>query len=215
MRVGTFPAPWGVQTSTERSEVGANTPLLRSRRQTPLWRLSACTGEVYSIKTAVSGDYMEAIGKLKDAFWSNDEKVISEVSLGLQGVLYILKLNNGNTDVIKDTVLEIMQTLQYSDIKYVKSIWNILKQLIRRVFNEDDIYQAKLAEIFEKCMRSYSYQGKKGDKYYFEAMYNCNMTLKSYHDQIIENDFSLNAEMKKTINYVKSMGIFELLTIWE
>ena len=36
------------QTSTERSEVGANTPLLRSRRQTPLWRLSACTGEVYS-----------------------------------------------------------------------------------------------------------------------------------------------------------------------
>ncbi len=48
MRVGTFPAPWGVQTSTERSEVGANTPLLRSRRQTPLWRLSACTGEVYS-----------------------------------------------------------------------------------------------------------------------------------------------------------------------
>ena len=47
MRVGTFPAPWGVQTSTERSEVGANTPLLRSRRQTPLWRLSACTGEVY------------------------------------------------------------------------------------------------------------------------------------------------------------------------
>jgi len=36
-----------VQTSTERSEVGANTPLLRSRRQTPLWCLSACTGEVY------------------------------------------------------------------------------------------------------------------------------------------------------------------------
>ena len=35
------------QTSTERSEVGANTPLLRSRRQTPLWCLSACTGEVY------------------------------------------------------------------------------------------------------------------------------------------------------------------------
>ena len=108
-----------------------------------------------------------------------------------------------------------MQTLEYSDIKYAKSIWNILKQLIRRVFNEDDIYQAKLAEIFEKCMRSYSYQGKKGDKYYFEAMYNCNMALKSYHEQIIENDFSLNAEMKKTINYVKSMGIFELLTIWE
>ena len=24
-----------------------NTPLLQSRRQTPLWRLSACTGEVY------------------------------------------------------------------------------------------------------------------------------------------------------------------------
>ena len=36
-----------VQTSTERSEVGANTPLLRSRRQMPLWHLSACTGEVY------------------------------------------------------------------------------------------------------------------------------------------------------------------------
>ena len=35
------------QTSTECSEVGANTPLLRSRRQTPLWCLSACTGEVY------------------------------------------------------------------------------------------------------------------------------------------------------------------------
>ena len=27
--------------------VAANTPLLRSRRQTPLWRLSVCTGEVY------------------------------------------------------------------------------------------------------------------------------------------------------------------------
>ena len=35
------------QTSTECSEVGANTPLLRSRRQTLLWCLSACTGEVY------------------------------------------------------------------------------------------------------------------------------------------------------------------------
>ncbi len=44
---GTFPDACIVQTSTERSEVGANTPLLRSRRQTPLWRLSACTGEVY------------------------------------------------------------------------------------------------------------------------------------------------------------------------
>lgn len=39
MRADTFPAPWGVQTNTERSEVGANTP--------PLWRLSAYTGEVY------------------------------------------------------------------------------------------------------------------------------------------------------------------------
>lgn len=168
-----------------------------------------------SIKTAVSGDYMEAVGKLKDAFWSNDEKAISEASLGLQGLLYILKQNNGSTDFIKDAVLEIMQTLQYSDIKYVKSIWNILKQLIRRVFSDDDMYQSKVAEIFEKCMRSYSYQAKKGDKYYFDAMYNCNKALRSYHDQIIENGFSLNAEMKKTINYVKSMGIFELLTIWE
>lgn len=50
MRVGTFPVPWGVQTSTERSEVGANTPLLRSSGQTPLWRLSACAGEVYFIR---------------------------------------------------------------------------------------------------------------------------------------------------------------------
>ncbi len=30
---GYIPAPWGVQTDTERSEVGANTPLLQSRRQ--------------------------------------------------------------------------------------------------------------------------------------------------------------------------------------
>ena len=29
----------------------------------------------------------------------NDEKVISEASLGLQGVLYILKQNNGNTSI--------------------------------------------------------------------------------------------------------------------
>ena len=58
MRVGTFPAPWGVQTSTERSEVGANTPLLRSRRQTPLWRLSACTGEVYYCKEPRDRDEM-------------------------------------------------------------------------------------------------------------------------------------------------------------
>ena len=42
-----------VQTSTERSEVGANTPLLRSRRQTPLCRLSACTGEVYFEKQRI------------------------------------------------------------------------------------------------------------------------------------------------------------------
>jgi hypothetical protein len=41
--------------------------------------------------------------------------------------------------------------------------WNILKQLIRSVFHDDDIYQSKLAEIFEKCMHSYSFQGKKGD----------------------------------------------------
>ena len=64
MRVGTFPAPWGVQTSTERSEVGANTPLLRSRRQTPLWRLSACTGEVYSeeeLYRIVYGNYLEEV----------------------------------------------------------------------------------------------------------------------------------------------------------
>ena len=36
-----------VQISTERSEVGANTLLLRGRRQMPLWYLSAYTGEVY------------------------------------------------------------------------------------------------------------------------------------------------------------------------
>ncbi len=39
--------------------------------------------------------------------------------------------------------------------------WNILKQLIRRVFHDDDMYQSKLAEIFEKYMRSYSFQGKR------------------------------------------------------
>ncbi len=71
MRVGTFPAPWGVQTSTERSEVGANTPLLRSRRQTPLWRLSACTGEVYfltgnSIANCASGTVPYQIYDLKN-----------------------------------------------------------------------------------------------------------------------------------------------------
>lgn len=36
-----------MQTSIERSEIGANTLLLRGRRQMPLWHLSACTGGVY------------------------------------------------------------------------------------------------------------------------------------------------------------------------
>lgn len=48
MRVGTFPAPLGAQTGTESREAGANTPLLRIQRQTPLWRLGACAVEVYT-----------------------------------------------------------------------------------------------------------------------------------------------------------------------
>ena len=72
MRVGTFPAPWGVQTSTERSEVGANTPLLRSRRQTPLWRLSACTGEVYFLLD--SGKNVKRIEERMEEYRRNNKE---------------------------------------------------------------------------------------------------------------------------------------------
>ncbi len=51
------------QTSTECSEVGANTPLLRSRRQTPLWCLSACTGEVYFVYSIKKVLYPKDIGQ--------------------------------------------------------------------------------------------------------------------------------------------------------
>ena len=86
MRVGTFPAPWGVQTSTERSEVGANTPLLRSRRQTPLWRLSACTGEVYSCYTDTYNRYRDYADKMDAAFADIEllKKVVTEHSEKLQ-----------------------------------------------------------------------------------------------------------------------------------
>ena len=70
------------QTSTECSEVGANTPLLRSRRQTPLWCLSACTGEVYCLLfvTAIGlvlGNGAFLLGRQFLGFYSADAEVIS------------------------------------------------------------------------------------------------------------------------------------------
>lgn len=80
MRVGTFPAPWGVQTSTEHSEVGANTPLLRSRRQMPNGIEGSAQGSLLEAKLALGDDM---IVSLATEFIENPKADVSKQSCEL------------------------------------------------------------------------------------------------------------------------------------
>jgi hypothetical protein len=106
-----------------------------------------------------------------------------------------------------------MDKLQYSDIKYVKSIWNLLRPIILKVLSDDESMQSRIAEIYKNCIQSYSYNGLKGDKYYFEAMYNCNKTLKCHIDKIKSNGIEVRKELNDVVEYIKSFNIPELLSI--
>lgn len=168
-----------------------------------------------AIKVLFDGNYAEAINNLKAAFWSNDQNVISEASLGFQVAYFIAKQGGKDTALIEEGVLEIIQNLQYSDIKLVKNIWSIVGQLITKILSANDIYQDQLATLFKSCIQSYSYRGKNGDKYYYEALYNCNMTLKRMHKDILDSGGSVREGLNNVIDYVISLGLPELSVLWE
>lgn len=167
-----------------------------------------------AVKKAIADEYEKALDAIKPAVWSNDEKAIAEAITGYRAILFVAKKRKGDVVSIKNAIIEIMETLQYSDIKFVKSMWNALCQMIVDVFSEDIAAQDRLAKVFENCLRSYSYKGIQGDKYNFEALYNCNKTLKSYYDEIVSKKIELHDSLKNVIDFVKTLAIPELLTTW-
>ena len=169
---------------------------------------------VNSVKLALKNNYLEALGVVKSAFWSNDDVMIAEAVLGLQLIEY-LSQEDKNRNLIKETVLEIIDKLQYSDIKYVKSIWRLLERSIVEILANDIGQQDRIANIYESCIRSYSFKGSKGNKYYYEAMYNCNSSLKRYVDEVEKLNIEKRVDLKKVIDYVKSLDVPELSAIWE
>jgi hypothetical protein len=166
-----------------------------------------------AIQCAINSDFSMALDMLKPAFWSNNENAIAEASLGFQLILFWGKKNNQDLSLVKGATLEVMDKLQYSDIKYVKSIWNLLRPIILKVLSDDESMQSRIAEIYKNCIQSYSYNGLKGDKYYFEAMYNCNKTLKCHIDKIKSNGIEVRKELNDVVEYIKSFNIPELLSI--
>lgn len=166
------------------------------------------------VNSALEHDYERAVDMIKPAFWSNEETILSEISLSLQSLLFIAKRKMDDLAVIKETVIEVMEKLQYADIKYVKTMWNFLRQPILRTFSEDASIQSRLAQVFADCLKSYSFKGLKGDKYYFEAMYNCNKTLKSYCEEIKNNGIEPDVSINNVIAYIKSLNVPELSTVW-
>lgn len=167
-----------------------------------------------AIKCAIEGNYSEALGMIKSAFWSNDEKAIGEASLGLQLILFVARKKKQGIMPIKEATLEIMDKLQYSDIKYVKSLWNLLRQPILKILSDDECLQDRIAEVYKNCIRSYSYNGLKGDKYYFEAMYNCNKTLKGYIDELKSHRIVVGEALNDVIEFAKSLNVPELSSVW-
>lgn len=167
-----------------------------------------------SVKLALKNNYSEALGTIKSAFWSNDNKIIYEVSLGFRLLDYLAKKNKDKT-LVKDTVLEIMNKLQYSDIKYVKSVWNLVGEQFAEMLANDIKTQDEISDIYKLCMMSYSYRGIKGDKYYYEAMYNCNSSLKRYVEEVEKLKIEKKDALNKVVDYVKSIDIPELNAIWE
>lgn len=167
-----------------------------------------------AIKQALAGNYTSALEVIKPAFWSNDEIAIAEASMGLQLIFFIAKKKNQDTALIRETTIEIMEKLQYSDIKYVKNIWNLLRQPILKILSDDENLQNRIAEVYRNCIQSYSYNGLKGDKYHFEAMYNCNKTLKSYIDELCLKGIAVGEPLTATIEYVKSLNMPELSSVW-
>lgn len=170
---------------------------------------------IEAVKTGLKSSYVQSLNMLKPAFWSNNKKVIEEAAMGLQLVLFMAKKNNQDITQVKEAILEIMDKLQYADIKYVKSIWNLLRQPIVNGLADDVTLQDKVAEIYTNCIKSYSYNGLKGDKYYFEAMYNCNNTLKRYMEQINTKEISVGHSLHNVVEYIKSLNIPELSTVWQ
>lgn len=170
---------------------------------------------IEAVKIGLQSSYVQSLNILKPAFWSNNEKAIEEAAMGIQLVLFMAKKNNRDVAQVKEAILEIMDKLQYADIKYVKNIWNLLRQPIVNGLADDIALQDKVAEIYTNCIKSYSYNGLKGDKYYFEALYNCNNTLKRYMDQINTKEISIGHSLHNVVEYIKSLNIPELSTVWQ
>ena len=168
-----------------------------------------------SVKVALNKGIFDALNIIKSVFWSNDKYAIAEASLGIQMFLFIVRDKKEDILLVKDAILECMEKLQYSDIKYVKDAWNMLRQLISIIVSDDVNQQQRVGEIFNNCIQSYSNRGLKGDKYYFEAMYNCNKTLRSYYDEIILKDYNVDQSLLGVIQSVKDLNVPELSAIWE
>ena len=151
----------------------------------------------YKIKELkkIKGDLLQKLNKLLN----KEEKLNLDLSNAIQEV----------------EQLEIIDKLQYSDIKYVKSIWRLLERSIVEILANDIGQQDRIANIYESCIRSYSFKGSKGNKYYYEAMYNCNSSLKRYVDEVEKLNIEKRVDLKKVIDYVKSLDVPELSAIWE
>ena len=168
-----------------------------------------------AVQFAISGDYLNATNILKPAFWSNNKKAMAEAAIGFQLILFVAKKKNQDISLIKDSVLDVMEKLQYSDIKYVKTTWNLLRRLILITLSDDEKIQEKIAEIYRNCMNSYSFNGLKGNKYYFEAMYNCNKTLKKHIEKIQSQGITVGEALNSVVEYIKSLRIPELSSEWD
>lgn len=58
------------------------------------------------------------------------------------------------------------------------------------------------------------YNQLQGSKYYFEAMYNCNITLKNLVDNMILKGNRLGKEISELIEYIKALDMPEIVAIW-
>ena len=169
---------------------------------------------INAIKYMVNNKVEEALNMIDTAICSNDERVSIETMIGLQLVYYLSK-NKKDKDTIYKYVTTLLNELKFFDIKNAKVIWLQLKTTLLMICKDRKVIDYQLTNAFYDCIASYSARGVKGDKYYYEALYNCNKAMRELVDGLESKGITARDSFGNSIDLIKSFDLPELLVLWE
>lgn len=156
----------------------------------------------------------EKFDQLMNTFIIGENKDVSQASISID-ILFVICQTNHSYVWVVDSVLSLIQSIQFMDIHRSRIVLSNLMQFIERSILTDQKAQNIITKSFTKCYEKFDLEINEVNKELLDAIYTLSVAVKRYYKTLIRKQLDPNQDLKSLIQKLKASDLKEVKYMWE